>query len=284
MNLGQVLNGIALGSLLMVLSSGLAMIYGLRGVTNFAHGALYMSGAYIAYTVSDRISFWGALVVVPIGLAVVGVVLELLFFRPLQHRSHIELGLITFGLALITERLVIIFWGEKTLSLDPPPGLRGTTNLLGTDYPSYRLAIIVVAALMAGALVLWLRRSRIGLHIRAASQDIETAGIMGIDVDRVSLVVVSLGAALAGLAGTLAAPYVSLDPGIGSAFLVIVLIVVVVGGVGSVGGAMVAGMGLGIIQTVSTVWLPAFSVVVPYLALVVVLLWRPRGLAGKRVA
>jgi branched-chain amino acid transport system permease protein len=212
------------------------------------------------------------------------VVLELVFFRPLQHRSHIELGLITFGLALISERLVVLIWGERTLSVDPPPGLTGTTSLLGVDYPTYRLGIIVVALVMAAALVLWLRNSRTGLHIRAASQDIETAGIMGIDVNQVSLIVVSLGAALAGLAGTLAAPYVSLDPNMGNAFLITVLIVVVVGGIGSIGGAMVAGMGLGIIQTVSTVWSPAFAVVVPYIALVVVLLWRPQGLAGKRVS
>lgn len=284
MNAAQLLNGVALGSLLMVLSSGLAMIYGLRGVTNFAHGALYMSGAYLAYTLSDRFNFWVALLLVPLVLAVIGVVLELVFFRPLQHRSHIELGLITFGLALISERLVVLVWGERTLSVDPPAGLTGTTSLLGVDYPTYRLGVIVVALVMAAALVLWLRRSRTGLHIRAASQDIETASIMGIDVNRVSLIVVSLGAALAGLAGTLAAPYVSLDPNMGNAFLITVLIVVVVGGIGSVGGAMAAGMGLGIIQNVSTVWSPSVAVIVPYAALVVVLLWRPQGLAGKRVS
>lgn len=284
MNAAQLLNGIALGSLLMVLSSGLAMIYGLRGVTNFAHGALYMSGAYLAYTLSDRLSFWAALILVPVILAVIGVVLEMAFFRPLQHRSHIELGLITFGLALIAERVVVLIWGERTLSVDPPPGLTGTTSVLGVDYPTYRLGVIVVALALAGILVAWLRYTRTGLYVRAASQDIETAGIMGIDVNRVSLIVVSLGAALAGLAGTLAAPYVSLDPSMGNAFLITVLIVVVIGGIGSIGGAMVAGMGLGIIQTVSTVWSPSVAVVVPYVALVVVLLWRPQGLAGKRVS
>lgn len=284
MNAAQVLNGVALGSLLMVLSSGLAMIYGLRGVANFAHGALYMSGAYIAYTVSDRFNFWLAILLVPLALAVIGVVLELVFFRPLQHRSHIELGLITFGLALMAERIVVLIWGERTLRVTPPEILQGTTTLLGVEYPTYRLSIIVIALALAAALVLWLRGSRVGLHIRAASQDIETAGIMGVNVDRVSLIVVSLGCALAGLAGTLAAPYIALDPGMGNAFLITVLIVVVVGGIGSIGGAMVAGMGLGVIQTVSTVWSPSFAVVVPYLALTIVLLWRPTGLAGKRVS
>jgi branched-chain amino acid transport system permease protein len=211
-------------------------------------------------------------------------VLELVFFRPLQHRSHIELGLITFGLALMAERIVVLIWGERTLRVTPPEFLQGTSTLLGVEYPTYRLSIIVVALALAAALVLWLRRSRVGLHIRAASQDIETAAIMGINVDRVSLIVVSLGAALAGLAGTLAAPYLSLDPGMGSAYLITVLIVVVVGGIGSIGGAMVAGMALGIIQTLTTLWSPSFAVIVPYAALTIVLLWRPTGLAGKRVS
>ncbi|WP_163552855.1 branched-chain amino acid ABC transporter permease [Candidatus Frankia alpina] len=284
MNAAQVLNGIALGSLLMVLSSGLAMIYGLRGVTNFAHGALYMTGAYIGYSVARHIDFWVALVLVPLALAAIGVLLEIVFFRPLQNRSHMEVGLVTFGLALVAERLVVLVWGEKTLALDPPPGLRGTTSLLGVDYPTYRLGLIVVAIAMTAGLIGWLRHTRTGLYIRAASQDLETAGIMGVDVNRISIIVVSLGAALAGLAGILAAPYISVDPSMGGKFLITVLIVVVVGGVGSVGGAMAAGMGLGVVQTLITVWSPSVSVLVPYVALVVVLLWRPRGLAGRRAS
>jgi branched-chain amino acid transport system permease protein len=144
--------------------------------------------------------------------------------------------------------------------------------------------IILIAAVMAAALVIWLRRSRTGLHIRAASHDTETSSILGINTDRVSLVVVCLGAALAGLAGTLAAPYFSVQPGMGQAILISVLIVVVVGGIGSIGGAMVAGLGLGLIQIMGNVWLPSVSVLVPYALLIVVLLWRPTGLAGKRLA
>lgn len=283
MDFAQVLNGIALGSLLMILSSGLAMIYGLRGVTNFAHGALYMAGAYIAYSVSSSIGFWGALVVAPLGLAALGAVLELVFFRRLQHRSHIEVGLVTFGIAMVLERVIVLVWGERTLAVNAPAGLDGTTSLLGTDYPSYRLLIIGIALVLAFALVQWIRRSAVGLHIRAASHDVETSGILGINVDRVSLIVVCLGSALAGLAGTLAAPYVSLSPDMGVDILITVLIVVVIGGAGSIGGAMVAGMALGIVQTIGSVWAPSISVLVPYAALVAVLLWRPQGLAGKRV-
>jgi branched-chain amino acid transport system permease protein len=283
-NLAQLLNGVALGALLMILSSGLAMIYGLRGVMNFSHGALYMLGAYLAYAVTTKTSFWLALVIAPLGLAIVGAGLELGFFRRLQHRSHIEVGLVTFGLALVIDRVIVLIWGDDTHPVTAPDAINGTTSVLGTDYPTYRLMIILIAAVMAGSLVLWLRRSRTGLHIRAASHDTETSAILGINTDRVSLVVVCLGAALAGLAGTLAAPYFSVQPGMGQAILISVLIVVVVGGIGSIGGAMVAGLGLGLIQIMGNVWLPSAAVLVPYALLIVVLLWRPTGLAGKRIA
>ncbi|MGW6015100.1 branched-chain amino acid ABC transporter permease [Streptomyces sp. NPDC055210] len=284
MDFAQLLNAVAFGSLLMILSSGLAMIYGLRGVTNFAHGALYMAGAYLAYSVTQHLSFWWALVIVPLALAVLGAALELVFFRRLQGRSPIETGLVTFGLAMVLERVIVLIWGERTLSVNAPAGLDGTTSLFGTHYPTYRLLVIGIALVMAVALVWWLRTSRTGLHIRAASHDVETSSVMGINVDRVSLVEVCLGAALAGLAGTLAAPYVSVDPGMGVGILINVLIVVVIGGVGSIGGAMVAGMALGLVQTMGSVLLPSYSVLVPYAALVAVLLWRPAGLAGKRLS
>jgi branched-chain amino acid transport system permease protein len=283
-NLAQLLNGVALGALLMILSSGLAMIYGLRGVMNFSHGALYMLGAYLAYAVTTKTSFWLALIIAPLGLAVVGAALELGFFRRLQNRSHIEVGLVTFGLALVIDRIIVLIWGDDTYPVTAPEAINGTTSVLGTDYPTYRLFIIGIAAVMAIALVLWLNRSRTGLYIRAASHDTETSSILGVNTDRVSLVVVALGAALAGLAGTLAAPYFSVQPGMGQAILITVLIVVVVGGIGSIGGAMVAGLGLGIIQIIGNVYVPSVAVLVPYMLLIVVLLWRPTGLAGKRVA
>lgn len=283
MNISQVLNGLALGSLFMVLSSGLALIYGLRGITNFAHGGLYMGGAYVAYSVSSHSSFWVALIVVPLVLAVIGAVLELGVFRRLTSRSHIEVGLLTFGIAMIIDRLVIAIWGKQTLPVSAPSSIDGTTSVFGTDYPTYRLFVILVAIVMAIALTWWLRSTRTGLHIRAASHDVETSSILGINTDRVSLVVVCLGSALAGLAGTIAAPYQSVSPGMGMLILITVLIVVVIGGVGSIGGAMVAGMALGVVQTIGAVWASGFSTLIPYLALVVVLLLKPTGLAGRKL-
>src|SRR5688572_8988911 len=168
----------------MILSSGLAMIYGLRGVMNFSHGALYMLGAYIAYAVTTKTSFWVALIVAPLCLAVVGAALELGFFRRLQERSHIEVGLLTFGIALVLERVIVLIWDDETLPVSAPDIVDGSVNILGTDYPGYRVLIIGIAAVMALGLVLWLQRSRTGLHIRAASHDTETSSILGINTDR----------------------------------------------------------------------------------------------------
>ena len=280
----QALNGLALGALFMILSSGLAMIYGLRGVMNFAHGALYTLGAYAAYEVSRVSSFWIALVVAPAVLAVLGGVLELTILRRLQHRDHMEVGLITFGLALMIEPIIAKVWGTQTLAVSPPTVLQGSINILGTEYPVYRVAIIIIAGILGLSLVAWLRFSNVGLEVRAASHNTEAAAILGVNVDRVSLMVVCVGAALAGLGGALAAPFFSVEPSMGHSILITVLIVVVVGGIGSIGGAMLAGLGLGVFQTVGAIWVPALAVLAPFVALIAILIWRPTGLAGKRVA
>jgi branched-chain amino acid transport system permease protein len=283
-NFAQVLNGISLGALLMIVSSGLAMIYGLRGVMNFSHGALYMIGAYLAYAVTTKTSFWFALAVAPLALALIGAVLELAVFRRVERRSPIEVALIAFGIALLIERGVVLVWGSNTHAVTPPHALSGTTTFLGTSYPSYRLVVIAITLLVAGALIYWLWRSRTGLHIRAASHDTETSAVLGVNVDRMSLIVVCLGAALAGLAGTLAAPFVSASPNMDTTILINALIVVVVGGLGSIGGAMVVGMALGLLQVMGNVWLPSVATLVPYALLITILLWRPQGLAGKRLS
>jgi branched-chain amino acid transport system permease protein len=282
-NFAQVLNGISLGALLMIVSSGLAMIYGLRGVMNFSQGALYMLGAYTAYAVTTKTSFWFALVLAPIVLAAIGAVLELVFFRRVQRRSPIEVALITLGLALVIEWAVAKIWGAGTKSVSPPAALSGTANFLGVSYPSYRLVVIGITLLIVAALVLWLLRSRIGLHIRAASHDTETSAVLGVNVDRTSLIVVCLGSALAGVAGTLAAPFVGAYPTMDTTVLISTLIVVVVGGLGSVWGAMVVGMALGLLQVAGNVWLPSVAILVPYALLISVLLFRPQGLAGTRL-
>lgn len=282
MNITQLLNGIALGALYTVLSSGLALVYGLRGVMNLAHGAKYMLGAYLAYAFAAEFGFWVALVLAPICLAVVGVAFEALALRRLQNRGHLELALVTLGIAMIAENLIVRKWGRQTLAIRLPESLSGSTTLVGVTYPTYRLFLIVVGLGSTLLLMGWLRRSRIGLYVRAASHDGETTAMMGVNIDRVSIVVVALSAAFAGLAGVLAGAYLAIEPGMGGEILVTALIVVVIGGLGSIGGAIAAAMGLGMLEAIGSVYVPELAALLPYVALIGVLVWRPMGLAGTR--
>lgn len=283
-NVAQFANALALASLLTILASGLALIFGLRDVMNFGHGALYMLGAYLAYTVGKYLSFWAALVIVPVLLAGVGAVLELAVLRPLQKRSHMDVALVTYGLALIIGPAVHKIWGTVPLSVEPPEVLAGSVDLLGTLYPSYRLFLVAVGFGTCLALAGWLKYTTSGMHTRAVSQQPHVARMMGVNTDRLSLLVVCLGTAFAGLAGVLAGPYLSVDPGMGATILISCLIVVVVGGLGSIGGAIAAALVYGFIQVIGTVLFPSLAVLAPYLLLFLVLLWRPQGFGRGRVA
>ena len=282
-NITQLANALALASLLTILSSGLALIFGLRGVMNFGHGAFYMLGAYLGYTVTGRLGFWPSLVVVPLLLAVLGVVFELAVLRPLQKRSHMDVALITFGIALVIGPVVNKIWGTSPLSVEAPAELAGSVSLFGSAYPVYRLFLIAMGFGTCVALAAWLRFTRSGMHTRAVSQQPHVARMMGVNTDRLSLLVVCLGTGFAGLAGVLAGPYLSVDPGMGASILISCLIVVVVGGLGSIGGAIAAAVVYGFITVIGTVILPSVAVLAPYLLLFFVLLWRPQGFGRGRV-
>ncbi len=283
-SVAQLANALALASLLTILASGLALIFGLRDVMNFGHGALYMLGAYMGYSVTKVANFWVALILVPLALAAIGVVFELAVLRPLQKRSHMDVALVTFGLALILGPAVHKVWGTVPLSVEPPAVLAGSTMLFGTMYPLYRLFIIAVGFSTCLGLAAWLKYTTSGMHTRAVSQQPHVARMMGVNTDRLSLLVVCLGTAFAGLAGVLAGPYLSVDPGMGGSILISCLIVVVVGGLGSIGGAIAAAVVYGFIQVIGTVMLPSVAVLAPYLLLFAVLLWRPQGFGRGRVS
>jgi branched-chain amino acid transport system permease protein len=284
LSLPQLANALALAALLTILSSGLALIFGLRDVMNFSHGALYMLGAYLAYSVSGALGFWAALAIVPLLLAVVGVGFEYGILRPLRKRSHMDLALITFGVALIVGQLVIKLWGTAPLSVSAPESLAGSVSLFGQPYPAYRVFLIFVGFSTCAALAVWLKWTRSGMHVRAVSSQPEVARMMGVNTDRLGLLVVCLGTGFAGLAGVLAGPYLSVDPGMGATILITCLIVVVVGGLGSIGGAIAAAVVYGFIQVIGTVLSPTLAVLAPYLLLFFVLLWRPQGFGRGRVA
>lgn len=275
-------NGLVYGALLIVMSSGLALIYGLRRVVNFAHGALYMLGAYIGFSVAQHSNFWVALVAAPAIMAGVGVLFDRYGLRLLQDREPLSVMLVTFGLLLILEDLVVFIWGKANHSMFTPDLLNFTVNLWGNDVPAYRIGVIVIGATVAIGLTLWLRVSRIGLFVRAASTDPVTTSMQGVNTDAVSAGVVGLGSALAGLAGVVAGPFLSLTPHMSSDVLIDSFVVVVIGGLGSLAGAFVAALLLGLMQALGAVYLPEVSVLLPFLFMIAILIWKPSGLAGSR--
>ena len=275
-------NGLVYGALLIVMSSGLALIYGLRRVVNFAHGELYMLGAYIGFSVAQYSNFWVALVAAPAAMAVVGVLLDRYGFRLLQDREPLNVMLVTFGLLLILEDLVVFIWGKSNYSLFTPELLNFSVNLLGNDVPAYRIGVIFMGAAVALGLTLWLRFSRIGLFVRAASTDPVTTSMQGVNTDALSAGVVGLGSALAGLAGVVAAPFLSLSPHMSSDVLIDSFVVVVIGGLGSLAGAFIAALLLGMMQAVGAVYLPEVSALLPFIFMIAILIWKPSGLAGSR--
>lgn len=274
-------NGLVHGTLLIVMCSGLALIYGLRRVVNFAHGSLYMLGAYLGYSIALHSNFWVALAVAPALMALLGALLDRWGFHPLQDRDPLSVVLVTFGLLLVIEDFVQTVWGKSNLSIATPAALAFPVDLLGTQVPAYRLAVIALGAAVALGLTLWLRLSRAGLYVRAASTDPVTTAMQGVNTDALSAFVVGLGTALAGLAGVVAAPFLSLSPSM-SSDVIIDSFIVVVGGLGSLSGAFVAAMLLGLLQAFGAVWLPEASVLLPFMSMVGVLLWKPEGFAGSR--
>ena len=278
----HIFNGLVYGALLIVMCSGLALIYGLRRVVNFAHGSLYMLGAYIGFSIAQASNFWVALVAAPAVMALLGVLLDRWGFRLLQHRDPLSVVLVTFGLLLVIEDFVQTVWGKSNLSVVTPSALAFSVDVFGTALPAYRIAVIGVGAAVAIGLTLWLRYSRAGLFVRAASTDPVTTAMQGVNTDALSAFVVGLGTALAGLAGVVAAPFLSLSPSMSSDVIIDSFVVVVVGGLGSLAGAFVAAMVLGMVQSLGAVWLPDTSVLLPFLLMVAILIWKPAGFAGSR--
>ncbi|MCL4745695.1 MAG: branched-chain amino acid ABC transporter permease [Burkholderiaceae bacterium] len=279
----QVLNGLVYGGLIYVMAVGLVLIFGLRRVVNFAHGSLFMMGAYIGFSVASVFGFWIGLLTSVVVLAMLGALLDRAVFRPLQREDPKVTLLVTFGLLLVLEDLAQTVWGKDFHSLAVPESLSGTVSLFGEDFPAYRLMVIAVAAAVAFGLSQWLRRSRIGLFVRASSIDPVTTAMQGVNTDRVSMTVVAIGAALAGLSGTIAAPLLAISPAMGGFILIESFIVVVIGGLGSFSGAFIAALVIGQVHNFGVIYVPWAATMFPFLLMVAVLIWRPTGIAGSHV-
>jgi len=276
----QLLNGIQYGLLLFLLASGLTLIFGILGVLNLAHGSFYMVGAYLAFWLTERTgSLW---VAIPLGLAIVfllGLLLERGLFSRLYHRDHLHQVLLTFGLILIFEELRSVFLGDDVHGVPVPALLSQSIPLTETlSYPIYRLFISGVCLAIAAGMYAVIQKTKVGMMIRAGSTNREMVQSLGINIGLLYTLVFAVGVTLAGLAGMIAAPVSSVFPGMGNQIIIICFVVAIIGGIGSIKGALVAALMIGIADTVGVVLLPEFSGVAVYLLMAVVLLWRPQGL------
>jgi branched-chain amino acid transport system permease protein len=279
----QLFNGLALGALLALISSGLTIIYGTLGVLNLAHGAMFMLGGYagyVAYQYSG--SFIVAVVAGMLFLLVVGVVMERVIIRHFYKRPPEDQLLVTFGLSICFVEIVRYFFSSLSKTVPAPSVLSGITNLGFMFYPTYRLAVVGIVALALVVLFLILYKTRLGLIVRAGIEDSVMVDSLGVNVDRVFMLVFGIGSMAAGFAGIVNAPVVSLAPDMGEAILVQTFVVVVIGGVGSFPGAVLGGLIAGEIISVTSMFNPGYAYVMLFAAMTLVLMIRPHGLLGVR--
>jgi branched-chain amino acid transport system permease protein len=280
--LAQVFTGLVLGMVYFLLAIGLSQIFGLMTVVNFAHGALFMLGAYFGvFLLTYTKSFWIALIVAPLMVGALGLLMERFLIRRLYGRSPDDPLLLTFGLSLILVEGVKLLWGKIGLTLDPPRALAGAVNLGFMSFPAYRIFLIGVTVAVLIGLYFFLGRTNIGLIIRAGSRDPLMVRALGIDLGRVWLVVFGIGAALAGLAGILAGPMRGAYAEMGVTMVIESFVVIVVGGMGSLLGAVVAGLLIGQVVGLTTLFIPKAADIMVFLVMAVVLLVRPSGLFGE---
>ncbi|HVM80480.1 MAG TPA: branched-chain amino acid ABC transporter permease [Stellaceae bacterium] len=279
----QVLNGVQQGLLLFLLASGLTLIFGIMGIINLAHGSFYMMGAYLAFSLTELTgNLWLAILLgIPASVAV-GLVLELLLFARLYRRDHLYQVLLTYGLILIMEELRSLLVGDDVHGVAKPKFLDFSIPLTDTlSYPAYRLMMSGVCLVVALAMALVIRRTRLGMTIRAGAANREMVSVLGIDIGLVYRVVFALGVALAAFAGMIAAPVASVYPGMGNQILIISFVVVVIGGIGSIKGAFLGSLLIGLADTFGQVYAPQISGMTVYMLMAAVLLWRPAGLFGR---
>jgi branched-chain amino acid transport system permease protein len=280
---GQILNGIATGMLYALMGLGLALIAGILNIPNFAHGALFAVGAYLMVSTIGAVgNFWIALLLAPLGVALLGLIIEYAGIRRLYAAGHDYQLLFTFGMSLILAEGIILVWGPVGISQLPPPVLRGGLDLGFTFYPKYRLFVMLIAGLLVVGTWLFLERTRYGAIMRAGIENKEMVSLLGIDIHRLFTVAFALGAYLAGIAGALTAPIRGLSPGMGVDMLGIAFVVVALGGMGNVLGAIGAGLLIGVAQAVVAAYWTEASVAVIYLVMAAVLVFRPQGLFGTR--
>lgn len=298
--LGQALNGLQFGILLFLMAAGLTLVFGIMSFVNLAHGSLYMFGAYFAATVASYSgSFVLAVFSAMVLIFLLGAAIDRAGLSVLHRRSHLDQVLATFGLVLFSNELVRVVWGNAPIYMDAPDYLSDAVNLFGLNYPAYRFAIIVAGLLVALGLYLLIERTRIGMLIRAGASNRTMVSALGVNIAWLNRFVFALGAGLAGLAGALVGPILSVEPGMGEPVLILTLVVIVIGGIGSIRGAFYGAIVVGLVDTMGRVlvpiWLraafdpamataigPALASMLVYLMMAVILACKPEGLFPVR--
>jgi branched-chain amino acid transport system permease protein len=281
--LGQLMLGLVNGAFYAMLSLGLAVIFGLLDIVNFAHGALYMLGAFAAYIMLDQfgINYWLALVLAPLVIGALGVVIERVFLKRLYGLDPLYGLLLTFGLALLVEGLFRELYGVSGQNYPVPELLSGATNLGFMVLPNYRAWVVFASLTVCLGTWFLIERTRLGAYLRAGTENAKLVQAFGVNVPMMVMLTYGGGAALAALAGVLAAPVIQVTPLMGSNLIIVVFAVVVIGGMGSILGSVITGLGLGVIEGFTRVFYPEASNVVVFVIMVIVLVLRPAGLFGK---
>ena len=278
----QALHGLVYGMLLFLVASGLTLIFGMMGVLNFAHGAIYMLGAYFSFSILQWTGqFWLSLIFAPFMVAGIGIVIERFLLRKVHTFGHAHELLLTFGVAYIIEELVKIIWGNEPLLVKLPPILDGSVAFLGIEYPVYRLFILVISFLVFALMFTILFKTRAGIIVRAAVSNKNMVDALGFNVPMIFLLLFGMGAWLAGLAGVIGGPYLITNPGMAATIIIDLFVVVVVGGLGSIEGALIASLIIGQLQSIGILFLPQFAIVFEFLLMALVLIFRPHGLMGE---
>jgi branched-chain amino acid transport system permease protein len=279
----QVLNGVQYGLLLFLIASGLTLVFGILNVINLAHGSFYMIGAYLAYALTLRTGSLWLVILLGVPIAVVlGLLVERLMIRFLYTRDHLYQVLLTYGLILIFNEMQSLIFGNDVHGVPVPEMLQGSIPLTeNLSYPVYRLAVSAICLVMVGVMYVVIQRTRLGMAIRAGSVNSEMVQSLGINIKLIYTIVFAAGAGLAALAGMIAAPLSSVYPGLGEHVLIVCFVIVVIGGIGSIRGAFIAALLIGLADTFGKVLVPDFASVAIYAVMAAVLLWRPQGVFGR---
>jgi len=280
----QILNGLQFGMLLFLIASGLTLTFGVMNIINLAHGAFFMLGAYGAFALI-KFAGWpfpAAYAGSILAVVILGALVERSVLAPLAKRDHLDQLLVTYGLILICDELAVIFWGKDVQPAEIPPPLQGSIQLSSMIvYPVYRLVIAGIGLVAALGLYLMVAKTRLGMVVRAGSIDRDMVRALGINVTPIFSLVFGLGAAFAALAGIVAAPILSVSPGMGDKIIIVAFVVIVIGGIGSVKGAFVGALLVGLVDSFGKILFPTVSSILMYGLMAAVLVWRPQGIFGK---